>query len=132
MVHLAANQDKERPEQDEEWGEETWEASMQQEEIGENTFMEGLLARKWEWAQAAYVLTIESKQNPSRWVTELIRKLWNVSWDMWDSWNREVHKNKYTQRKQIIKKLDEDKKGITPRGKKLCIRTNYVVFYQIF
>ena len=37
----------------------------------------------------------------------MIKKLWNVAWDMWDSRNGEVHNNTETQKAQIIKQLDE-------------------------
>ena len=79
-----------------------------QRTIGPNAFVEGLLTKEWEHAQKAYLLTIESKRSPSRWVTELIKKLWDVAWDMWDSRNGEVHKSKETQKAQIIRQLDRD------------------------
>ena len=47
---------------------------------------------------------------------ELIKKLWNVSWDMWDSRNGVVHRNKLTQKEQIIAKLEEDVKTMHAEG----------------
>ena len=96
MAHMDAYREDEEIEPDKEWKTEIEAASATQQEIGPNAFIEGLLAKEWEQAQGAYLTAIESKRNPSRWVTELIKKLWNVAWDMWDSRNGEVHNNKET------------------------------------
>ena len=93
---------------EEEWGEDILAVSRAQWEAGPHAFAEGLLVKGWEDLQAAHIQATESKRDPSRWITELIKKLWNVSWDMWDSRNGEVHKNKNTRKAQIIAQLDAD------------------------
>ena len=108
MAHLDAYREEEEVSRDEEWGNDVISASTQQSHVGDNAFMEGFIATGWEKAQAKYLLEINSKRNPSRWVTELIRKLWNVAWDMWDSRNGEVHRNRTTRKEQIIAQLDAE------------------------
>ena len=108
MAHLDAYRENEELVQDREWEEDILHASTRQQEIGENAFIEGLLTKEWENMQAKYLAKMESKRNPSRWVTALIRKLWGVAWDMWDSRNGEVHKNKTTRKAQVLAQLDTE------------------------
>ena len=108
MAHLDAYREDEELDPDEEWGEATKQASASQGRLGPNAFVEGLLTQEWEKAQLDYLLKIESKRSPSRWVTALIKKLWDVAWDMWESRNGEVHKNKETRKAQIIRQLDRE------------------------
>ena len=108
MAHLDAYREDEQVSLDEEWGEGVMRASIQQQQIGEHAFVEGFVGTEWEGIQERYLEQIGSRKSPSRWVTELIRKLWNVSWDMWDSRNGEVHRNKTTRKEQIIAQLDSE------------------------
>ena len=108
MAHLDAYREDEEMEHDEAWGDTIVAASEQQGRIGPNAFAEGIIGTKWTKIQAEHLRRTGSKRNASRWVTELIRKLWNVSWDMWDSRNGEVHRNKKTRKEQIIAQLEVD------------------------
>ena len=108
MAHLVAYRDEEEVENREEWSQTLKEVSMDQQAVGENAFVEGLLTHGWERLQSEYLQSMESKRNAGRWVRELIKKLWNVSWDMWDSRNGEVHKNKATRKEQIIAQLNKE------------------------
>ena len=108
MAHLNAYREDEEVQRDDDWGDDIILISEAQSRIGPNAFAEGLLTPQWIRAQGKHLKDIESKKNPSRWMTELIRKLWNVSWDMWESRNGEVHKNKETRKTQIIAALDTD------------------------
>ena len=108
MAHLDAYREDSEVQQDAEWDDKVLEASMEQEEIGPNAFTEGLIGKKWIKAQEAHLTRIGSKRNPSRWATALIRKLWEVSWDMWESRNGVVHRNKQTRKEIILAQLDTD------------------------
>ena len=116
MAHLDAYREDEEVRRDDDWGHDVVSASTQQSHIGDNAFMEGFMATGWEKAQEKHLSKIESKRNPSRWVTALIRKLWNVAWDMWDSRNGEVHKNKTTRKEQIIAQLDAEIRSTHSEG----------------
>ena len=108
MAHLLAYREEEDVEDRNYWSQKLKEVSRHQKEVGENAFVEGLLTHGWERIQNEYIQSRESKRNAGRWVRELIKKLWNVSWDMWDSRNGEVHKNKATRKEQIIAQLNKE------------------------
>ena len=48
MAHLVAYRESEEVEERESWDPEIAEVSRQQQDIGSNAFMEGLLAHRWE------------------------------------------------------------------------------------
>ena len=43
----------------------------------------GFQSRKWERIQADHFRNQGSLRSGKRWVTELIKKLWNTAWDLW-------------------------------------------------
>ena len=107
MDHLEAYRNDEEVAPREHWSQTLKEVSMDQTAVGANAFVEGLMTRGWEQLQRDYLHQMESKRNAGRWIQELIKKLWNVSWDMWDSRNGEVHKNQTTRKEQIIAQLND-------------------------
>ena len=60
------------------------EAVRDQHRIGWNGFLEGFASPFWQQAQAAYFSRIGSRLSARRWIAALLRKGWNISWDMWD------------------------------------------------
>ena len=108
MIHLDAYREKETIELTDEWSPPAERASNQQTELGPNAFAEGLLVPEWGILHKEYLRSIGSKTNHQRWAKELIKKLWEVAWDMWDSRNGEVHRNQETRKEQIIAKLDAE------------------------
>ena len=105
MAHLDSYREQEGIEEPEDLDAAVAQASRNQAALGHNAFAEGFLIKDWEQLQASYLTTTTSKRSPSRWVKELIKKLWNVSWDMWDSRNAEVHQKTQTRRDIIIEHL---------------------------
>ena len=108
MAHLVAYREEEEVEERDTWSQQLMDVSMDQQAVGENAFVEGLLVHGWEKLQQEYLQRIKSKRSAGRWVRELIKKLWNVSWDMWDSRNGEVHRHKMTRKEQIIAQLNAE------------------------
>ena len=111
MAHLDAYREQSEVEHREGWEEEVMHASKEQERLGPNAFVEGLVISKWEDVQRTHMDKQQSKRNPSRWVREMIKKLWNVSWDMWDARNGDVHRNTQTRKEHIIAQLDNKENG---------------------
>jgi hypothetical protein len=62
-----------------------------QDVLGWECFMYGFWSIHWESIQSAYLLSIKSKITIKRWITALIRKLWDIAWDMWDHRNQLLH-----------------------------------------
>ncbi len=66
-------------------------ASQKQAWIGWGAALDGWLTIEWRAQQEQYWLQWRRKKSSKRWVTELIKKLWNISWDMWAHRNGVLH-----------------------------------------
>jgi hypothetical protein len=53
-----------------------------QDSIGWSSFVYGFISWEWQAVQSAYLLTLNRKQSAKRWLSELIKKLWLIAWDM--------------------------------------------------
>jgi len=65
--------------------------TQQQTCIGWDTSLDGWLGREWQATQAAYWAQWQRQKSSKWWMVELIKKLWNISWDMWDDHNEALH-----------------------------------------
>ena len=54
--------------------------------------MGGCLSLEWARAQQEYYQWIGSRRTGKRWVIALIKKLWQIAWDLWDNRNEFLHK----------------------------------------
>ena len=79
--------------------------------------MEGLIAKEWIGIQTTYINRVQNKQNPARWAKELIKKLWMMSWDMWESRNGEVHRNSIVRKEIIITQLNKEVRDTHAMGR---------------
>jgi hypothetical protein len=62
-----------------------------QNKIGWHRFFEGWISLEWTRAQHAYYRTIKSLRNGKRWTISLIKKLWDIAWDLWQHRNGILH-----------------------------------------
>ena len=108
LEHIRAYRERDVVEEGENWSERLRMVSREQEEIGQNAFMEGCITRKWKEIQDTHLKAIRSRKSPSRWARELIKKLWLVSWDMWDTRNGWIHQQAEVKTQQISKQLDAE------------------------
>ena len=74
-----------------------------QEKIGWFPAINGLLSTHWEATQQLYFRHIKSTKSGRTWVIALIKKLWQVSWDMWDHRNSVLHDNEESQQKLLLR-----------------------------
>ena len=59
--------------------------------LGMRSFVEGILSTEQEVAQQEHMHTVgENRRSAARWVAILTTKLWNLSFQMWDHWNKEA------------------------------------------
>lgn len=63
-------------------------------DIGWDLLLLGCCSFKWAEVMELYLKNMGSKTTGIRWVSALIRKLWDTSWDMWDHRNTYLHKEK--------------------------------------
>jgi hypothetical protein len=62
-----------------------------QQSIGGKLTMEGCIHSSWRDIMQLYLTGLSSKVNGERFVTSLIKHLWQIAWDMWDHRNRALH-----------------------------------------
>jgi len=79
-----------------------------QQWIGWDRMMDGWLLRSWRDHQEKIWKCVKSRKSSLQWTTSLIKKLWEVSWDMWDHRNKELYAGTAIQQ-QITHSLVNDK-----------------------
>jgi hypothetical protein len=62
-----------------------------QSRVGWRVFLEGGLLKEWAAKQQEYYDWLARRNTGKRWTTTLIKKLWEISWDMWEHRNGELH-----------------------------------------
>lgn len=78
---------------------------IQQCDIGWDCFIEGIIGMHWGKQQQIYFQSINSRRSGLRWTIALIKKLWNIAWDLWSHRNGIEHARDLTIE---IQQLDED------------------------
>ena len=66
-------------------------AIRNQNEVGWQAFIEGCPTKGWQESQQQYYEFLRSRKTGLRWLSALIRKLWQVAWDMWEHRNGILH-----------------------------------------
>ncbi len=61
--------------------------------IGADRLIEGWLPLAWRLEQENYWSHIRTRKSSKRWTSELIKKLWDVVWDLWDQRNEALHQD---------------------------------------
>jgi hypothetical protein len=58
---------------------------------GWRTFFEGWIPIAWEETQQSYYSLLKSRRTGRRWTICLIKKLWDIAWDLWNHRNGILH-----------------------------------------
>jgi hypothetical protein len=66
-----------------------------QDEIGWTNLLEGCFDKGWTEAQELYYRSIGSRRSGLRWTVAVIKKLWDVAWDLWEQRNGFLHDAEY-------------------------------------
>ena len=62
-----------------------------QNTIGWDRFMNGFVSMHWARTQQLFYDRMKSKRTGRRWVTSLIQRVWDISWDQWRHRNEILH-----------------------------------------
>jgi len=62
-------------------------ALQEQDDIGWTNLLEGCVSQHWAVAPTNYYKWMGSRKSGRRWTIALIKKLWDVVWDLWDQQN---------------------------------------------
>ena len=87
---------------------ELWYAQLR---IGWRNALGGSLSTLWKEVQHSYYISLGRRKTGARWVSELIKKLWLVSWDQWEDRNHTLHKSP----------LADDLSGALSLDRSICI-----------
>jgi hypothetical protein len=71
-------------------------AVRHQTKLGWNNLLKGFISPKWAQRQSDYYKKIGSKRSGRTWAIALLKKLWGVSWDMWEHRNGVLHGTELT------------------------------------
>jgi hypothetical protein len=97
-----------------------WAAILEQDDIGWYNFLMGRPSVRWRDVQHRYYEWPQRRNTDNAWLQALIKKVWEVSWDMWDHRN-EVRTTTITSaimwetenlNKQIIYQFEEGAAGL--------------------
>ena len=64
-----------------------------QQLIGGKLTLEGCIHSSWKDIMHQYLSGLSSKVNGERFVTSIIKHLWQIAWDMWDNRNKALHES---------------------------------------
>ena len=108
LEHIRAYREEERIDEGDNWSDEVLRVSRIQEAIGPNAFVEGCFTDCWEEVQNIHLKALHSRRSASRWTKELIKKVWMVSWDMWDTRNGWIHREAAGRKEQLSAQIDDE------------------------
>jgi cation diffusion facilitator CzcD-associated flavoprotein CzcO len=77
-----------------------------QDAIGWYPFIHGHISHYWAAVQQSYYDSLEVDNTGSKWATQLLLKLFNTSWDMWEHRNGIKHKTLTAAKRRAIRRLD--------------------------
>jgi len=63
----------------------------EQQEVGLNSALDGWLSLQWRYKQDQFWSQIRSHKSSKQWTAKLIKKLWDIAWDMWEHRNEALH-----------------------------------------
>jgi hypothetical protein len=63
----------------------------QQSIIGWNSVLEGCLGSHWQIQQGMFFKGQNSRRSSHRWMSQLIRRIWKIPWDLWLNRNQKEH-----------------------------------------
>jgi|NOAtaT_6_FD_contig_81_301931_length_1652_multi_2_in_0_out_0_3 hypothetical protein len=88
-----------------------------QSDIGWNLLLEGWIAYEREFLQSSHYALIGSRKSGRRWLIQVIKKLWLVSWDMWEHRNGILHDSDNAQLQSQTQKANKKSDNfILPRS----------------
>lgn len=87
-----------------------------QQSLGPDAFIKGVLCSQWAAIQQRYYEWIDSKKTGLRWVSSLIKRFWDIAWDMW----------------QHRMKIADDPDSATAAAEHLLLDNDITMEYQEF
>ena len=98
-----------------------------QDLLGWDHFLEGVLSTNWAATQHLYYMGLNKRNSGHRWLTLLIKKLWQIAWDIWDYRNDvNVTVNHQTQDQQITTEIQASLRNPVPASATFLLSADVV------
>jgi hypothetical protein len=82
-------------------------AYQEQTDIGWYNFLQGRISNHWVTIQSAYYERLESRRTGHTWARNLIQRLWDISWSMWNNRNHILYNVHTDSDTRLSHKLDK-------------------------
>jgi len=102
--------------------------AQQQASIGWSHVLDGWLTVEWRVQQDAYWAQWKRRKPSRRWITELIKKLWNIAWDMWAHRNRVLHNSESYRDDILDSKINNQIRALYDGGLQMVPRDAFSMF----
>jgi len=76
-----------------------------QNAIGWWPFLQGHMSLEWASAQNDFLVNIGRSNAGHQWISQLIKKVFLISWDMWDCCNHALHHRSSASRQRLVAEL---------------------------
>jgi len=103
-------------------------ASKKQARIGWNGLLDSWLSLEWRYQQEAYWAQWRRWKSSKCWTTELIKKLWNILWDLWDHRNEALHHSKNARDDILDSRVNDQITVLYQQGLQAIPRDSFTFF----
>ena len=110
---------------------------LRQDLVGWRVFLEGGVLHEWAAKQQEYFDWLKKRNTGKRWITTLIKKLWQISWNMWEHRNGELKNpesqaslREHTRLDALITTQFEDLSTLNTRDRRWFRRPKEVLFTE--
>ncbi len=108
-----------------------------QDQLGWRAFLEGAVLHDWSAKQQEYYEWLQRKNTGKRWITTLIKKLWEISWNLWEHRNAELHNpespaalREHARLDSLITQEYEDQVRISNKDRRWFRRPKEIIFTE--
>jgi len=102
--------------------------SIKQARIRWDGLLDGWLSLEWQAQQEAYWAQWHQWKSSKCWTVELIKKLWNISWDLWDHWNEALHNSQNNCKDILDSRINDQIQYLFRQGLQAVPRDSFAFF----
>jgi len=103
-------------------------ASQSQNLLGWDCVLDGWLSLEWRKQQEAYWKLWHKQKSSKRWISELVKKLWNIAWDMWAHRNGILHSSTVSRDNILDSRVNEQITELHHQGLQDLPRDAFALF----
>jgi len=104
--------------------------ALRQKQLRWDAVLDGWLSLAWQEHQEAYWAQWHHCKSIKRWMTKLIKKLFNISWDMWEQRNDALHQSESHNDMILDRKINDQIRECFNQGLQDIPRDTFSFFRQ--